>query len=726
MVMKRTWAALTMLLVIFTMSAIADDVEKWIQDLNDSGLVVREAAAEPLSELNDTSVVEPLIQVPKNNTSGGPANATLALESWSHFLDVIAANLFTALKITVFTLILLTIIFIFLKIYIQKGIVILPFEIEQNTNISGAAIADQLTAELVRIQRVHSVKFEDLTLTLTRGSFFVSELSAETLLNNSQLIVPKTEIVEFNLVDIGDINMGIGSLSIGKLVIAFKGICPGCKPVTTIRGSLQKYGSTIVLVAILESRTIQSWMLELPIDKNEEQIHEMIKNLAAMITHGLQLSGLSAKSWEGLKHYTNALDAYYQYNLSRNLDVLSLASDYSLKAIESEKNYKNPYDLLSLLEFAYIDNERPNDAEKYCNKTIELDPSSPYAWLNKGRVLDSLSRLDEAFQAYDEAIKRDPECARAWTNKGAIFEEKGKYDEAIQAYDEAIKRDPKYDMPWYDKGTVLERKGKHDEAIQAYDEAIKLNPKFFHAWDAKGDVLSKKGKYDEAIQAFDEAIKLNPKFFLAWGAKGDVLSKKGKYDEAIQAFDEAIKLNPKFFLAWDAKGSALGKKGKYDEAIQAFDEAIKLNPECARAWTNKGAVLSKKGKYDEAIQAFDEAIKLNPNNATIWNNKGWTLYTIRKYDESLEAANRSLELDPEKAHAWDTKGAALFGLGKYAEAIECYDRAIELDKIRPGVVWHHKGEAFNALGRTVEANAAFAKAEKLGYTGKIPDSSWCM
>jgi hypothetical protein len=191
----------------------------------------------------------------------------------NQFLNTVAETLFTLLKIFIFTLLLLGPIFIFIKIYTQDGTVILPFDTEGDKNISGSAIADQLTAELVRIQQIHSVKYENFTL-WTKSSVFTSSLPTEQSLGTHQLVVPKAEILQLNIGDIGNIDVGAGSLSLGKLIIALKSICPGSKPVTTIRGSLQRYGSTIVLAAILESRSIQSWTLSI---NNEEHLHEVIK-----------------------------------------------------------------------------------------------------------------------------------------------------------------------------------------------------------------------------------------------------------------------------------------------------------------------------------------------------------------------------------------------------------------------------------------------------------------
>ena len=495
--------------------------------------------------------------------------------NFNQSLDTITASVFSILKLCVLLLALLAIFFILTRLYTQEGTVILPFEVN-NVSLSGVAIADQLTAELIRIQQIHAVKYEDLALT-SKGGYFLTKFSTEESLGRPLLIVPKAEIVEFNIADVGNIDVGVGSLSLGKLMLAFKNICPGSKPVTTIRGSLQRYGSTIVLVGLLEGKNVQSWTLKQPIDNNnEERLHEMIKDLASRIAHDLQQSEITAKTWEGLKYYTDALDACHRYNQSGNPDFLSLSGNYSLEAIRSEKGYKKPYDLLSWLEFTYIKIGKQNNAIKCCNETIDLDLNSSYAWYNKGRVLDYFGRYSEAIQDYDTAIENDPQYAKAWNYKGVALSNQGKYEEAINAYDEAIKIDPQYAEVWYSKGWTLSNQSKYEEAINAYDEAIKIDPQNAIAWLSKGWTLKNQGKYDEAINAYDEAIKIDPKLVAAWYNKGIALNNQSKYDEAINAYDEAIKIDPQYAKAWNYKGIALNNQGKHDEADAAFTRAKEL------------------------------------------------------------------------------------------------------------------------------------------------------
>jgi tetratricopeptide (TPR) repeat protein len=527
----------------------------------------------------------------------------------SHFLDAIAAHLFTLLKIIIFALLLIAIFFIFIKIYTQQGIAILPFEI-QNENLSGKAVVDQITFELLQIQKIHSAKSNAKNLSNDR-IIFEARLSTDLSQSDLSKIIPKTEIMDFSMADTGTISTGYGSLDPGKLIIAFKNICPASKPDTAIRGSLQRYGSNIVLIAVLESDEVQSWMVRQPVDNNnEEQLHEMIRNLTFMIARELPQSHVSAKTWEGLKYYTEALDAYNQYELTGDLNAIHRACNYSLKAISSEKGYSKPYGLLRRLEFEYIAIKEESNALEICNRTIELDPSSEYGWQNKANVLDLLNHPYDAIQAYDNATNLNPQYAEAWNDKGSALREIKYYKEAIAAHEEAIRIDPNYANAWNNKGRALKEQGNYADAIKAYDAAIKISPQYANAWNNKGMALRSLNKSKEAVDAFDRATTINPNHEAAWYNLGLVLYDQSKYDEAIAAYEKSIRIYPKDSHAWNNKGSAFQAQGNYEEAIKAFDEAIRIDPKYINAWINKGHALKSLDRTLEADAAFAKAREL--------------------------------------------------------------------------------------------------------------------
>ncbi|MCX6678341.1 MAG: tetratricopeptide repeat protein [Methanothrix sp.] len=133
-------------------------------------------------------------------------------------------------------------------------------------------------------------------------------------------------------------------------------------------------------------------------------------------------------------------------------------------------------------------------------------------WYNKGVTVFRQGEYDEATRYFDEAIRLDPNYAIAWYDKGASLYRLHRYDEALQAYDEAIKLDPSNVNAWYNKGATLDKQGKLDEAIRAYDEAIRLDPNNADIWYDKAIALGALGRNSESMQASNEAIKLDPNY----------------------------------------------------------------------------------------------------------------------------------------------------------------------------------------------------------------------
>jgi tetratricopeptide (TPR) repeat protein len=82
------------------------------------------------------------------------------------------------------------------------------------------------------------------------------------------------------------------------------------------------------------------------------------------------------------------------------------------------------------------------------------------------------------------------------------------------------------------------------------------------------------------------------------------------------------------------------------------------------------------------------------------------------FDRKPIGFDEVLKRDPLNVEAWIEKGNNLqYGSEKYDEAIQCYEKAIEIDP-ENFIALRHMGYALNELGRTSEANAAFAKADE--------------
>ncbi|WP_455392359.1 tetratricopeptide repeat protein [[Eubacterium] cellulosolvens] len=112
---------------------------------------------------------------------------------------------------------------------------------------------------------------------------------------------------------------------------------------------------------------------------------------------------------------------------------------------------------------------RVNEALKtlnYFDKAIELDPLNFLAWANKGLVLKSLDRMDDALLCYNRALTINPNYITVWYNKGVLLGSIGNFDEAIKAFDKVLELNPKHEFAMRDREILLSiiRKQKKEQA----------------------------------------------------------------------------------------------------------------------------------------------------------------------------------------------------------------------------------------------------------------------
>jgi tetratricopeptide (TPR) repeat protein len=85
---------------------------------------------------------------------------------------------------------------------------------------------------------------------------------------------------------------------------------------------------------------------------------------------------------------------------------------------------------------------------------------------------------------------------------------------------------------------------------------------------------------------------------------------------------------------------------------------------------------------------------------------------LKRYAEALGPAERAIQLAPSYAEAYSVKAHALRKLKCYADALGVYERLLALN---PNLeqAWMNKAEVLKHLGRSKEAQQAYATVRRL-------------
>ena len=217
----------------------------------------------------------------------------------------------------------------------------------------------------------------------------------------------------------------------------------------------------------------------------------------------------------------------------------------------------------------------------------------------------------------------------------------------------------------------------------------------------------------------------------SWIKEGQDLVANQSYEEAIQAYDNALQIDPENADAWQGRGFALNSMAFYkndsskrteankslEKALDLYNKKIETDPKDASTWLNKSYALRWLNRPEEALSTVDKAIELNPKYNDALGQRAELLAMMDKPEEAIKTLDNATAIDPTNIVAWKLKGLLLTNaLGKHDESVQAFDKAIQLDP-NDADSWNGKGDALKSLGRSSEADAAFAKAKNLGYLG---------
>jgi Tfp pilus assembly protein PilF len=180
---------------------------------------------------------------------------------------------------------------------------------------------------------------------------------------------------------------------------------------------------------------------------------------------------------------------------------------------------------LNTLGVAYMNQQRPADAQKYFEQSLEADPKFWVARLNLGISLLSQQKPEPAHAALAEAAEHLPKDPYAWYNLGLAYKDLGELEKGVAAFQHVTEITPSEADAYYFVGYLNSQLQKYDEAIAAFQKGLALFP--YHASSEFGlaRAYQRKGNGDAArehLAKFQKitAEKLGGPFGAGYGEQG--------------------------------------------------------------------------------------------------------------------------------------------------------------------------------------------------------------
>jgi Tfp pilus assembly protein PilF len=150
---------------------------------------------------------------------------------------------------------------------------------------------------------------------------------------------------------------------------------------------------------------------------------------------------------------------------------------------------------LNTLGVAYMNQQRPADAQKYFEQALAADPKFAVARLNLGIALMGQQKLEAARAALEEAAEKLPKDPYAWYNLGLVYKDLGEAEKGLAAFQHVTEITQEADA-YYFVGYLNTQMQKYDEAIAAFQKGLALYP--YHASSEFGLARAFQRKGDSA------------------------------------------------------------------------------------------------------------------------------------------------------------------------------------------------------------------------------------
>jgi tetratricopeptide (TPR) repeat protein len=294
--------------------------------------------------------------------------------------------------------------------------VISPFA---NATATGSliAVSDLLVGHLDRISAVQRTP--------------IADIPGERL--RSSPVEPKPETIDSSLANVGSINLGQASISVGQLLIALKRMLPLRNRGTTISGSVQQYGGRIQLVAtVRRGRLMDTCMAGGAAGDDDTAILALVPELAYRIHFALAGRRMAARTWELLRCFTEARAAYQRYLNGGRGEDRDLAVALTAQAYAMDCTYPRLFGLLYGLGTCFFGAGELPAAIGLFRSALSIQPGTPQALVQLARCHYARADDEEALRVLGQALAR-PRCHPAARYLlGLIHATAGRHGQAIE------------------------------------------------------------------------------------------------------------------------------------------------------------------------------------------------------------------------------------------------------------------------------------------------------
>jgi superkiller protein 3 len=319
-------------------------------------------------------------------------------------------------------------------------------------------------------------------------------------------------------------------------------------------------------------------------------------------------------------------------SLGKALMRLGKFTDLRPVAEEILRLKPNSEDALYYLALCQIQAQEPRQALTTLSTLTKHHPEKWEAWVEMGKLHQSLDEPDQALSAYLKAAPSASDQAGIWNTIGIMLSNKKDFEGALKAFRKAVSfdyTDAQIQGNFKAVRKKVEAWGR--KIIDQMNERLAKDPKDLPAYLELGRAFEILEKPEDALMAYQRLLAIKPDDVPGLMAYGLMLRSRGKLRMAVRCFKEIRKLRPDHLEAGLQLVTAFLSLGFLNEALHHAAIVQKGSPDDPRIHFLLGKIYFTKGMAPRALKEFTFVVQKSADPDMV----GWAELMRRRLARSL-------------------------------------------------------------------------------------------
>ncbi|MGE7960187.1 tetratricopeptide repeat protein [Pseudomonas sp. NPDC089530] len=328
--------------------------------------------------------------------------------------------------------------------------------------------------------------------------------------------------------------------------------------------------------------------------------------------------------------------------------------------------------------------------------------------LLRARLLQSLSRADEALPLLEKSIRKYPDDKRLRLTYARMLVEQDRMDDAKAQFSSLVQQYPEDDELRYSLALVCLEAKDWQEAKGYLEDLIARESHVDSAHLNLGRIAEELNDPQGALAEYGQVGPGND-YLPAQLRQADILMNNGRTAEAEKRLAAARDTQPDYTIQlYLIETETLSANKQGDKAWKILQQALQQYPDDVNLLYTRAMQAEKRNDLAQMEKDLRLIIKREPDNAMALNALGYTLSDrTTRYAEAKALIEQAHQLTPDDPAVLDSLGWVNYRLGNLAEAERLLRQALE--RFPDQEVAAHLGEVLWANGKQREARQIWSK-----------------